>query len=178
MFFLAFKILPPDGTVKYLESNIQHEYSALGELLETFCTTVDVTERKRAQEEHEKLRKLESDLTHINRVNMMGELAASLSHEMNQPITAVIGHAHAAKTWLGRQPPDLEGRDRGGCPRPPELVEPWPAVLRRRRLLTVPLHTLAARCAQALQGAPDRSDFVLWPEAADGDGQSMSALPW
>ena len=108
MFFLAFKILPPDGTVKYLEANIQHEYSALGELLETFCTTVDVTERKRAQEEHEKLRKLQSDLTHINRVNMMGELAASLSHEMNQPITAVIGNAHAAKNWLGHEPPDLE----------------------------------------------------------------------
>lgn len=107
-FFLAFKILPPGGTIKYLEANIQHEYSPPGELLESVCTTVDVTERKRAQEEHEKLRKLESDLTHINRVNMMGELAASLCHEINQPITAVIGNAHAAKNWLGRHPPDFE----------------------------------------------------------------------
>src|SRR5262249_38950655 len=48
-----------------------------------------------------------------------------------------------------------QGRDRGGCPRPPELVEPWPAALRRRRLLTVSLHTLAARRAEALQGAID-----------------------
>src|SRR5215813_14235900 len=48
-----------------------------------------------------------------------------------------------------------QGRDRGGCPRPPEQVEPWPAALRRRRLLTVSLHTLAARRAEAFQGALD-----------------------
>src|ERR1700748_2564479 len=44
------------------------------------------------------------------------------------------------------------GRDRGGCPRPPELVEPWPAALGRRRLLAVSPHTPAARRAQVLQG--------------------------
>src|SRR5215469_476014 len=48
-----------------------------------------------------------------------------------------------------------QGRDRGGCPRPPELVEPWPAVLRRRRLLIVWLRTPAARRVQTLQGALD-----------------------
>src|ERR1700756_2880078 len=47
------------------------------------------------------------------------------------------------------------GRDRGGCPRPPELVEPWPAALGRRRLLAVSPHTPAARRAQVLQGALD-----------------------
>src|SRR6267154_6581201 len=48
-----------------------------------------------------------------------------------------------------------QDRDRGQCPRPPELVEPWPAALRRRRLLTVPPRTPAARRAQVLQGAFD-----------------------
>jgi hypothetical protein len=75
-----FRIILPDGTVKYLESNTHHLFSSVGALVEAISTHVDVTERKRAQEEHEKLRQLESDLAHMNRVSMMGELAASLSH--------------------------------------------------------------------------------------------------
>src|SRR4029079_6172726 len=47
---------------------------------------LDLTERKRAQEEHERLRQLESDLAHMNRLSTMGELAASLVHEITQPI--------------------------------------------------------------------------------------------
>src|SRR6201993_2061745 len=56
-----------------------------------------------------------------------------------------------APDWLHAKP----GRDRGGCPRPPEQVEPWPAALKRRRLLTVSLFTPAARRTQTLQGALD-----------------------
>src|SRR6266436_6141987 len=74
-----FRILLHDGTVKYLEINALHEFSSLGELIEVICTNVDVTERKRAQDEHERLRQLETDLAHLNRVSTMGELAASLS---------------------------------------------------------------------------------------------------
>ena len=85
-FFEEFRILLPDGTVKYLEANTHHEFSPLGVLLEVVCTNVDVTERKRAQDERERLRQLEADLAHINRLSMMGELAASLSHEILHPI--------------------------------------------------------------------------------------------
>jgi C4-dicarboxylate-specific signal transduction histidine kinase len=47
-----------------------------------------VTERRRAEEEHERLRQLELDLARMNRLNIMGELAASLAHEITQPIAA------------------------------------------------------------------------------------------
>jgi PAS domain S-box-containing protein len=115
-FFEAFKILLPDGTVKYLEANVHHEFSPLGALLEAICTTVDVTERKRAQDEREKLRQLESDLCHMNRVNMMGELAASLSHEVKQPIATARNNARAALNFLDKQAPDLgEVREALGC---------------------------------------------------------------
>jgi len=77
-FFEEFRILLPDGRVKYLEVNTHHEFSQLGELLEVVCTNVDVTERKRARDEHEQLLQLEADLAHMNRLSMMGELAASL----------------------------------------------------------------------------------------------------
>jgi C4-dicarboxylate-specific signal transduction histidine kinase len=102
-----FRIILPDGTVKYLESNTHHLFSSVGALVEAISTHVDVTERKRAQEEHEKLRQLESDLAHMNRVSMMGELAASLSHEITQPIASARNNARAAQNFLERQPADL-----------------------------------------------------------------------
>jgi C4-dicarboxylate-specific signal transduction histidine kinase len=106
-FFEEFRILLPDGTVKYLEANAYHEFSPLGALLEVICTTVDVTERKRAQDERERLRQLESDLCHMNRLSVMGELAASLSHEIKQPIGSARNNAYAALNFLDEQPPEL-----------------------------------------------------------------------
>ena len=106
-FLAESRILLPDGTVKWVEANTHHVFSPSGALLEVICTAVDVTERKRAQDEHEMLRKLESDLAHMNRLGMMGELAASLAHEIKQPIAAARTHASAAMRWLDRSPPDL-----------------------------------------------------------------------
>src|SRR5258708_7138576 len=65
-----------------------------GECGEYVGITMDITERKRAEEERERLRQLEADLAHINRVNMMGELAAALAHEIKQPIAASITSAN------------------------------------------------------------------------------------
>jgi signal transduction histidine kinase len=69
---------------------------------------MDITERKRAEEERARLRQLEADLAHINRVNMMGELATALAHEIKQPIAASITSANALLRWLAHDPPDLE----------------------------------------------------------------------
>jgi PAS domain S-box-containing protein len=73
---------------------------------------LDLTEQKRAQErlrasEHS-LREAQAELAHVNRVTTMGQLAASISHEVMQPITAGIMNAEAALQWLGSQPPNLE----------------------------------------------------------------------
>jgi signal transduction histidine kinase len=70
--------------------------------------TIDVTERRRSDQERERLRQLEADLAHMNRVSMMGELAASLAHELNQPIAAAITNAGTCLRWLTRDEPDLE----------------------------------------------------------------------
>jgi C4-dicarboxylate-specific signal transduction histidine kinase len=66
----------------------------------------DITERKRAEEERERLRQLEADLAYMNRVSMMGELAASLAHEIKQPIAAAVIAANACLRRLRRDPPD------------------------------------------------------------------------
>src|SRR6266404_4648973 len=115
-FFEEFRILLPDGTVKYLEANTHHEFSPLGALLEVVCTNVDVTERKRAQNEREQLRQLEADLAHINRVSMMGEMAASLSHEILHPIATARNNARAGMRFLEMSPPNLsEVKEALGC---------------------------------------------------------------
>ena len=69
----------------------------------------DITDRKRAEQERERLRQLEADLARINRVSMMGELAASLAHEIKQPIAAAVTDAKTCLRWLKRDHPDLEG---------------------------------------------------------------------
>ncbi|MGO9437029.1 MAG: MEDS domain-containing protein [Terracidiphilus sp.] len=69
-------------------------------------------ERKLAREERERLRQAQDDLAHINRVTTMGELTASLAHEIKQPITAAVTNARTCLRWLGRDEPDLpEARD-------------------------------------------------------------------
>src|SRR6185295_6162116 len=60
-----------------------------------------------AQEERERLRQLEADLAHMNRLIVMGELAASLAHEVKQPIAAARNNARAAVNFLDRHSPDL-----------------------------------------------------------------------
>jgi C4-dicarboxylate-specific signal transduction histidine kinase len=67
-----------------------------------------VTERKRADEERARLRQLEADLARVNRVTTLGELTASLAHEVNQPIAAAMTDANTCVRWLTRAEPDLE----------------------------------------------------------------------
>jgi PAS domain S-box-containing protein len=104
----AYRIVLPDGTIKHLETIGRPAFSKSGELVEIVTTQIDVTERKRAQEEHHRLRQLEADLAHMNRLTVMGELAASLSHEVKQPISAVHIYASAAMRFLDRNPPDMD----------------------------------------------------------------------
>jgi signal transduction histidine kinase len=101
-----YRICRPDGATRFLRSIGHHDSTQ--EIGEYLGITVDITERKRAEEERERLRQLEAELAHINRVNMMGELAAALAHEIKQPIAASITSASACLRWLAHDPPDLD----------------------------------------------------------------------
>src|ERR1700688_924125 len=74
---------------------------------------LDLNGRKRAEEAR---RELEPDFAHMNRVSIMGELAASLAHEITQPIASARNNARAAENFLGMQPPHLgEVRESLAC---------------------------------------------------------------
>src|SRR5579863_6585357 len=103
---IDFRVRHPDGTIRFLHGIGHHSPSQ--EVGEYFGITIDITDQKRAEEERERLRLLEADLAHTNRVNMMGELAAALAHEIKQPIAASITSASACLRWLAHDPPDLE----------------------------------------------------------------------
>ena len=68
----------------------------------------DITERKHAEQERERLHQLEADLAHINRVSMMGELAASVAHEVNQPLTGIVSNGSACLRLLAGDTPNVE----------------------------------------------------------------------
>jgi PAS domain S-box-containing protein len=68
----------------------------------------DISDRVRAEAQREKLRQLEADLTHLNRVSMMGELTASIAHEVNQPLVGVVSNASACLRWLAAEAPNLD----------------------------------------------------------------------
>src|ERR1700724_1372848 len=106
-FDVDFRIVLPDGAIKYVRSTGHPIRNLSGDLLEYVGTSIDVTERKRADERGERLRQVQADLAHLSRVTTMGELTASLAHEIRQPISAAVTDAKTCLRWLGRDEPDV-----------------------------------------------------------------------
>jgi len=106
-FEVDFRTVLPDGSIKYLRSVGHPVFDASGELVEFVGTGMDVTERRQAEKERERLRQVQADLAHINRATTMGELTASLAHEINQPIAAAVTDAKTCLRWLAREQPDI-----------------------------------------------------------------------
>ncbi len=99
------RILLPDGTVKYTHTVGHPVLNASGEVVQFVGIMMDVTVRKRAEEA---LREAQADLARVSRVTTMGELTASLAHEVNQPIAAAVTNANTCLRWLTRDHPDVE----------------------------------------------------------------------
>jgi PAS domain S-box-containing protein len=109
---VEYRIVMPDGAIKHLHGMGHPVLDANGDLLEIVGTTIDITERKRAEDARARLHQLEADLAHINRVSMMGELTASIAHEVNQPLSGVVSNASACLRWLAGETPNVEeGRE-------------------------------------------------------------------
>jgi PAS domain S-box-containing protein len=103
-FQLEYRIVLPDGSVKHELSLGRPTVSVSGDL-EYSGTVMDITERKQAEEA---LRNAQAELARVARLTTMGELAASIAHEINQPLGAIVTSATASLRWLERKEPDIE----------------------------------------------------------------------
>ena len=92
----------------WLSVSVDPLFDPSGELTQVVHVARDITDRKRAEEERERLRQLEADLAHIDRVSILGELTASIAHEINQPLSGIVSSGSACLRWLARDVPDLE----------------------------------------------------------------------
>ena len=95
----------PDGGKRYVSVSGLPVFDENGRFTGYRGVGRHITERKQAEQA---LREAQTELAHVNRVTTMGQLTASIAHEVNQPIAAAVTNAYAALRWLRASPPDLE----------------------------------------------------------------------
>jgi PAS domain S-box-containing protein len=101
---LEHQLLMPNGSIKSVHVVARAVRDESGRV-EFIGAIMDVSAAKRAEQE---LRHAQAELARISRVTTLGELAASIAHEVNQPITGVVTNAEVALRWLGAEPPNLD----------------------------------------------------------------------
>jgi C4-dicarboxylate-specific signal transduction histidine kinase len=94
------RLLMPAGQSKHVHIVGHPAFGKAGDFVEFVGTVIDVTERRRAEEDRQ-------TIAHANRITTMGQLTASIAHEVNQPIGAVVTNAQAALRWVDMKPPEL-----------------------------------------------------------------------
>jgi PAS domain S-box-containing protein len=89
-----------DGVYRWFQTRAQPLRDNRGKIVKWCAVATDIEDRKRAEQ-------LQADLTHASRVSTMGEMVASISHELAQPIQITTAHARASMRWLQREPPEF-----------------------------------------------------------------------
>jgi two-component system sensor kinase FixL len=99
------RITDARGNVRWLQTMKRAIIDTDGSANQVLGASTDITQRKETELE---LRRQRAELAHVARISIMGELAASLAHELNQPLTAILSNAQAALRFMHAKPPDLE----------------------------------------------------------------------
>ena len=106
-FRMEYRLRRADGEYRWVIESGVPRYTGAGEFAGYIGSNIDITDLKRLEEERERLRQLQVELAHRNRVATMGELAASLAHEINQPITGAAASGRACVNWLECDAPNI-----------------------------------------------------------------------
>jgi two-component system, LuxR family, sensor kinase FixL len=140
---VEYRVLRPNGAVRWQVSRGRVEFNAAGKPVRMRGISLDISERKQSELE---LAQQRNELAHIARVSTMGELAASLAHELNQPLGAILSNAEAAELFLQQDPPPLhEVREilaeiRKDDQRAGDIIHRMHTLLRKHELALVPLN--------------------------------------
>jgi Signal transduction histidine kinase regulating C4-dicarboxylate transport system len=102
---ILFRAVLRDGTIKHLHTVGKPQIEESGAVVEYIGVTMDETERVRA---NAAMNEAQAELARVARLTTMGELAASIAHEINQPLAAVVASGNAALRWMAHVPPNLE----------------------------------------------------------------------
>lgn len=101
---VQFRIRRRDGGIRWVEHACQSVLEKGGAFLGIRASNRDITDRK---EEEMQIQMLQKELAHVTRVTTLGQLTASLAHELNQPLTAILCNAQSAERFLASDQPDL-----------------------------------------------------------------------
>ncbi|HET9816678.1 MAG TPA: PAS domain-containing protein, partial [Xanthobacteraceae bacterium] len=111
----VYRGLSGDGSPMYVRASGKPMFDASGEFRGYRGTGTDVTALRTAEaearESEQRYREAQLELAHANRVSTMGQLTSSIAHEVNQPITAAVTYALAARRWLSAEPPNFREAD-------------------------------------------------------------------
>jgi PAS domain S-box-containing protein len=109
---LVYPTVNRTGSLIYVRTSGKPVFDADGKFLGYRGVSTDITATIRADHAEQALQKAQAELAHVTRVTTLGELTASIAHEINQPLAAVVANAGACIGWLDRETPDLEAARR------------------------------------------------------------------
>ncbi|WFU23407.1 PAS domain S-box protein [Bradyrhizobium sp. CB1717] len=109
---LIYRTISATGTAIYFRTSGKPFFDESGNFRGYRGVATDITAKIRADQAEQELRKAQADLAHVTRVTTLGELTASIAHEVNQPLAAIISNADACLGWIGRETPDVAGARR------------------------------------------------------------------
>ncbi len=168
---VEYRIILPSGTVRHLHSVGHPVLDASGKLVQFVGSSTDITERRLAEEA---LHQAQADLARISRITTMGELTASLAHEVNQPIAAAVTDANTCLRWLNRDQPDLD-EAREAASRMVKDTTRAAEIISRTRLLfkkvnpqweSVDMHEIIREMVALMSAEAARYSISVWAELA------------
>ncbi|MCP3392062.1 PAS domain S-box protein [Bradyrhizobium sp. CCGB12] len=109
---LIYRAVNSSGSAIYVRTSGKPFFDVSGKFLGYRGVSSDITAKIRADQAEQELRKAQADLAHVTRVTTLGELAASIAHEVNQPLAAIVNNADACLGWIGRETPDVSAARR------------------------------------------------------------------
>jgi len=171
-----YRIVLANGSIRHIHTIRHPVVNSAGVVVKLVGTSVDITDQKRSEEERETLRRLEAELAHANRLTTMGELTASIAHEVNQPLGAMVANAAACTRWLAMAPPETVKARRAldsiaaDGRRASEIIGRIRALVKRQapRKERVDVNLKIAQVIELAVDEIRRNDIVLRTELADG----------
>jgi PAS domain S-box-containing protein len=103
-----YRVLRADGVYRWVEGRGEPLRDQNGTIIQWYGVSIDIDDEMRAQQAEEALRKTSEKLAKATHAASLAELSASIAHEVNQPLAAIVANSHACQRWLKSDPPNLE----------------------------------------------------------------------